>query len=290
MTLRAIFYSPTILEQEEEFKRFIQSAFGTLQSYCIEETANVKQIAELLEYEQLLPEDVLYLVWTKKEWEKAKELNLAVLCYVPQGQKAPEVFSKEWIVVEGLDDVDFDFLLKVYERAHDLPWTVIETSRLILREFSMADLPRLFELYEKPGVTDYMEPLYEYEKEREYEQAYISNMYRYYGYGMWLVCLKETGKVIGRAGLEHREYEASIELEMGYMIEPEEQKKGYATEACEAIVRYAAENLEFERVCCLIEPENEASIHLVKKLGFKLLDEVNNDGKSMLRYTKYCFF
>lgn len=59
-------------------------------------------------------------------------------------------------------------------------------------------------------MTDFVEPLYDYETELEYQKAYIENMYGFYEYGMWLVFLKETGRLIGRAGLEHDE--------MGYMI------------------------------------------------------------------------
>ncbi len=54
-----------------------------------------------------------------------------------------------------------------------------------------------------------------YEEEREYQQAYIEQMYRFYGYGMWIVCDRNTGELIGRAGVEHRE-ELGGELELGY--------------------------------------------------------------------------
>ena len=69
----------------------------------------------------------------------------------------------------------------------------------------MEYLDALFELYAGKGMTDYMEPLYPYEEEREYQQAYIEQMYRFYGYGMWIVCDRNTGELIGRAGVEHRE-------------------------------------------------------------------------------------
>ena len=58
-------------------------------------------------------------------------------------------------------------------------------------------------MYAEPGMTDYMEGLYEYEEELEYQKAYIENMYRFYGYGIWLVFEKKTGTLIGRAGVEH---------------------------------------------------------------------------------------
>ena len=65
------------------------------------------------------------------------------------------------------------FFQKVYERAHNLPWTILETKRCVIRELSMEDLPALFELYAHPEVTRFMEPLFEWEKEKEYQEKYM---------------------------------------------------------------------------------------------------------------------
>lgn len=99
----------------------------------------------------------------------------------PAGNLQADMFA------EGFEEVDFAFLEKVYQRHHGLPWTILTTKRCIVREFCMDDLDDLFALYAGKGMTDYMEPLYEYEKEREYEEAYIKHMYGFYGYGMWMV-------------------------------------------------------------------------------------------------------
>jgi len=84
----------------------------------------------------------------------------------------------------------------VYERHFNIPWTILETERCIVRELELSDLDDLFSMYAEPGMTDYMEGLYEYEEELEYQKAYIENMYRFYGYGMWLPFLKKNGTLI----------------------------------------------------------------------------------------------
>ena len=145
-------------------------------------------------------------------------------------------------------------------RYNHIPWDIGETDRCLIRELSLADLPALYELYDKPGMTDFVEPLYDYETELEYQKAYIENMYGFYEYGMWLVFSRETGKLIGRAGLEHDE--------LGYMIAPELWNQGYATEVCRFIIDYARENTDFEELYCRIDERNEASVRLAKKLGF----------------------
>ena len=65
-----------------------------------------------------------------------------------------------------------------------------------------------------------------YEEEKEFQRAYIENMYRYFGYGLWLVFSKETGELIGRAGLEHREYHEETELERAARIAKEMRTDG----------------------------------------------------------------
>ena len=193
------------------------------------------------------------------------------------------VFPQVDIIVESFEEVDYDFFEKIYQRHHDLPWTIFETERLVVRELALSDMDALFELYSYEGMTDYMEGLYPYEEEYEYQKAYIANMYRFFGYGMWLVFEKETGKLVGRAGVEHRE-ELEGELELGYAIGTPWQGRGYATEVCAGIMQYVRDELGFEEICSLVEPENKASVHLLEKWGFAEEMELTLDG---IKYKKY---
>ena len=132
---------------------------------------------------------------------------------------------------------------------------------------------------------EYMEGLYPYEQEYAYQKAYVESMYRFFGYGMWLVFEKETGKLVGRAGIEHRE-ELGGELELGYAIAKPYWGRGYATEVCQAIINYAKEELGFPSICSLIEPENAVSIHLAEKLGFQFEKEVKLTCKKYKKYVQ----
>lgn len=189
------------------------------------------------------------------------------------------------LFAEGFDEIGPVYLERVYARHHRLPWKILETKRCIVQEFSMEWLPDLFSLYAGEGMTDYIEPLYEYEKEKEYQRAYIENMYRFYGFGMWIVRHRETGELVGRAGLECRE-ELGGELELGYVIGVPWQNQGYATEVCTAILTYAKEKLSVTQICCVIAPGNERSVRLAEKLGFALEKELVLDHRLMLKYEK----
>lgn len=101
-------------------------------------------------------------------------------------------------------------------------------------------------------MTDYVEPLYPYEKEREYQESYIRYMYGFYGYGMWIVCDRESGKLIGRAGVEHRE-ELGDELEFGYAIGVDYQKKAMPRRSVRRFSLMRGTNWGIKRVNCLIE-------------------------------------
>ena len=214
-----------------------------------------------------------------------KELGSATIAYA-RSEFPKQSYHGVDMIVEGFEEVDADFLEKMYQRHHRIPWTILETPRCVVRELSLDDLDGLFELYADDGMDAYTEPLYPYEEEKEFQRAYIENMYRYFGYGMWLVFEKETGELIGRAGLEHREYNDVVELELGYLIGKKYQGKGYATEVCKAIIDYGKENAGFERINTVIQDGNDVSIALSKKLGFEQKESYEIDGKIMHRFIK----
>lgn len=206
------------------------------------------------------PADYIWIISNRQQKQIADSLGIASVGEPQCGTR---------YAVESLAELDIEYLERVRRRYNHIPWDIGETDRCLIRELSLSDLPALYELYDKPGMTDFVEPLYDYETELEYQKAYIENMYGFYEYGMWLVFSKETGKLIGRAGLEHNE--------MGYMIAPEFQNLGYATEVCRFIVDYARKNTDFEELYCRIDEKNVASVRLAKRLGFVRNGQIGNE-------------
>ena len=217
--------------------------------------------------------------------QEAGNAGVAAAAYLPAGQFSEVTLPPVDMVIEGFEEVDFTFFERIYQRHHRIPWTILETERLIVRELDLKDMDDLFELYSYDGMTDYMEGLYPYEEEYEYIREGIEHMYRFFGYGMWLVFEKESGKLVGRAGVEHREA-LEGEPELGYAIGTPFWKKGYGTEVCQAILDYTKEELGFEEVCSLVEPENKISIHLLEKLGFNFEMDLELEGTLYKKYKK----
>lgn len=245
----------------------------------------VEELAEAFKGNDKEKNDILLITSTDETIALGKELGIATLAYANPAFPN-QSYSGVEMIVEGFEEVDADFLEKVYQRYHHIPWTILETDRCVVRELCLDDLNGLFELYADEGIDEFTETLYPYEEEKEYQRAYINNMYRFYGYGMWLVFSKETGKLIGRAGLEHREIYEQTELELGYLIGRPYQGKGYATEVCRAILDYAKENTSFKQINCVVQKGNEASIHMAQKLGFEYQEDYDLNDKIMHRFVK----
>lgn len=251
---------------------------------------NSEKLRVILNLHKLKEEECLMIAATERTIRIIEGMNVACMGYLNPACGKQDLSSAE-LLAEGFDEVDFFFLERIYQRKHGIPWIVIETKRCFLREMTMEDLDELYRLYQDPEITMYMEGLYEdREKEEEYTKAYINNMYRFYGYGMWLVIEKKTGDIIGRAGLNNLDIHGKPALEMGYMIGKAYQNQGYAAEICQGIIQFASEGTEFEKLNCLIQKENVKSLHLMEKLKFVWEEELEIQGNKMQRYTKILHF
>lgn len=239
--------------------------------------------AENLNFTQA--KELLVISGNSQILSEAISADIATIAYQKPDTHSGTTIPKADMIVEGFEEVDETFLERVYRRHHNIPWTILTTERLIVRELELSDLDALFEMYSYEGMTEYMEGLYPYEEEYAYQKAYIESMYRFFGYGMWLVFEKETGKLVGRAGIENRE-ELQGEPELGYAIAKPYWGRGYATEVCQAIINYAKEELGFPSICSLIEPENAVSVHLAEKLGFQFEKEVKLTCKKYKKYVQ----
>lgn len=189
-----------------------------------------------------------------------------VIAYVHDGNRHTPLLHVKY-VIEGFEDVDAAYFIRVYQRCVGEPWHILDTDRCRIRETTVGDVEAFYRIYREPSVTAYMEDLYEdREAEKQYIRDYIEKVYDFYGFGMWTVLLKETGEVIGRVGVSMRE--GFEDPELGFVIGVPWQGQGIAQEVCRAILRYAGTELHFRRLQALVHAENTSSIRLLSKLGF----------------------
>jgi len=79
--------------------------------------------------------------------------------------------------------------------------------------------------------------------------------------------LKETGETIGICGFVRRD--SLPDADIGYAFLPQFERRGFALEAARATMDYGRKTLGLKRVLAITTPDNESSIRLLEKLGFK---------------------
>lgn len=165
-------------------------------------------------------------------------------------------------------DLDPAFAERDRCRKAGLPVKIAETKRLLIRETVLEDVPKLYEIRQQPGMSDYVEPMQPtLQEEMEFMEAYIHHMYAFYDFGLWTVLERENGRIVGRAGLFPSKF-LDEGVELGYMFAAERQRRGYALECGRAILDYASDVLDLPEVHVLIHIRNRASIRTAGRLGF----------------------
>lgn len=226
-------------------------------------------------------EAVLYVTDDIDVARVLKESGKAVLIYLHDGNREQD-FSEFLYAVEDPEELEPEYVNKVYRRLMGMPWDILETKRCLVRETTPEDVDDFYHIYSDPAITKYMEDLYpEIDQEKQYIREYIEKVYSFFEFGVWTVVERKSGSVIGRAGFAFREgYE---EPELGFIIGVPWQRQGYAEEVCRAVMKYGWEILGFQRVQAMVEPENTASLRLCRKLGFTEQEKAAEKGKTYVR-------
>lgn len=146
---------------------------------------------------------------------------------------------------------------------------VLETERLILRPLTTADAPFILTLLNEPSFIRYIGD----KKVRDVKDAeqYILNgpvaSYERHGFGLYLVELKETQTPVGMCGLLKRDELAHADI--GFALSPDFWNRGLAFEAAAAVMKDARERLRLAPLLAITTKDNEASIRLLGRLGFR---------------------
>lgn len=229
-------------------------------------------------------EGMLYLTDCAETARKLSEAGYPVLGILTEKNRQDSFSGVQYLAEEGAE-LDEEYLERVYRRLKGLPWQILTTSRCIVRETTEADVDAFYKIYASPAITRYMENLFEDRAEElAYTVQYRKNVYEFYGFGIWTVILKETGEVIGRAGLTMRE--GFEEPELGFVIGVPWQGQGLAREVCEAILQYGEEEFAFQTVQAMVQPENRISIALLHALKFEQASEWTENGIRYLRFLR----
>lgn len=154
---------------------------------------------------------------------------------------------------------------------------ILETARLILRRQQVSDIEPLVDLWLDPEVTRYVGGPRDRDRLRSALEEIAQDPFAE-RFDLWPLVEKETDRVIGNCGLREKEVEGVVDIELSYFLVPSAWGKGYAQEIGQALKQYAFDVLGLERLIALIDPENEASERVARKVGMRLDREVIRPG------------
>jgi RimJ/RimL family protein N-acetyltransferase len=147
--------------------------------------------------------------------------------------------------------------------------TVFETQRLFLRPFTVDDAQFVLTLLNEPSFIRYIgdKQVRNLDDARQYLLNGPIASYEHHGFGLCLVELRESRTPVGMCGLLKRE--ELPDPDIGFAFLPDVWNQGFGFEAATAVLHDARERLELDRVLAITSLDNEASIKLLERLGFR---------------------
>ncbi|UCC79887.1 MAG: GNAT family N-acetyltransferase [Candidatus Zixiibacteriota bacterium] len=148
-----------------------------------------------------------------------------------------------------------------------------ETERLIIRPFTLDDVPALYEIISDPEVMRYLpDDVTSPDELKElfewilccYEKNTPSKLIKLTEAIVW----KETGGIIGWCGLGPLDFNPD-EIEIFFGLAKEYWNRGIAAEAASEMVRYGFDEIGLYRIVAVANPENIGSVKVIEKLGMK---------------------
>jgi len=157
---------------------------------------------------------------------------------------------------------------------------ILETERLLLREMTEQDFDALYQVFSDREIMCHYPYTFDEERVREW---ILRNMNRYKenGFGLWAVCLKETGEVIGDCGLTLQNIEGTMLPEIGYHIRRDCQRKGYAKEAALAVRDWAFANTDHPALYSYCKYTNTGSIATAESIGMHFCKEYPDEANGI---------
>ena len=150
------------------------------------------------------------------------------------------------------------------------------TERLILREMNEKDYDALYAVLADSDIMQHYPYTFDETRVRGWIRKNIER-YRIFGFGLWAVCLKDTGEMIGDCGLTMQMIGGTIKPEIGYHIRKDCQRKGYAKEAAIAVRDWTFTNTPFQIIYSYMKYTNIPSAKTALSWGCHQVDEYKDD-------------
>lgn len=150
---------------------------------------------------------------------------------------------------------------------------ILETSRLVLREFVPEDVDSFARVICDAETMRFYPAQFDL---TDVDEWILRNLGRYQqeGHGLWAMELKSTRELIGDCGISRQEVDDEHLPEIGYHLRRDHWKNGYATEAARACREYGFTRLKTDALISLIRPENVPSCRVAERNGMTIWKEI----------------
>ena len=164
----------------------------------------------------------------------------------------------------------------------------LRTPRLLIRPLRQDDAEALHELFSDPEAMRFLaEDLpATVDESRQWVETKIDRQ-EWEGLSLWAVVERETGRVVGDAGLQWEEIDGRREVDLGCRIIRRYWSRGYGTEAAEACLRAGFEQLGLERIVAMTDAGNAAARRVLEKLGMTRERGLHAYGREMALYVAW---
>lgn len=149
---------------------------------------------------------------------------------------------------------------------------IIETPRLFLREMTETDFDALFAVLGDEGIMGHYPYAFDEGRVRDWITRNIAR-YRQDGFGLWAVCRKTAGDMIGDCGLTLQMIDGERLPEIGYHIRRDCQRQGYAREAAAAARDWAFTHTAYPALYSYCKYTNIPSYKTAEAVGMRFLKE-----------------
>ena len=149
---------------------------------------------------------------------------------------------------------------------------ILETHRLILREYTMEDFDELYAILSDPETMRHYPAPYD-EKGVARWLTWSLNNYKTCGFGLWAIQLKENGQFIGDCGITMQSIDGESLPEIGYHIHKDQWRKGYAKEAATAVRDWFFTHTDYAAVYSYMKYTNLPSYATAASLGMRRVKE-----------------
>ena len=149
---------------------------------------------------------------------------------------------------------------------------LLETERLVLRRFTVADVDELVELDGDPAVMRFLtggRATSRQTVEDEIVPRFLDYYRRFDGLGFWAAEEKVTGCFVGWFEFRPLDDTHPVDVELGYRLRRSTWGKGYATEGSRALVYKGFTDLGVERVIATTMTVNTRSRRVLEKVGLR---------------------